>query len=147
MYILHDLKESRYIYYMSDQGKQSVADMRKRCKGLVDGGNKDLKGYSKLSRAELTSLMGQLDNADTGKAIAEESEPIVLPVAAAKAITSTEAEDVAVSSKVSKSGKTKRAPSQWNKFCKDNKIAPGSPISQAQKDAYASHKASLSVSA
>jgi len=129
---------------MSDQGKQSVADMRKRCKGLVDGGNKDLKGYSKLSRAELTSLMGQLDNADTGKAIAEESEPIVLPVAAAKAIASTEVSVEAVSSKGTKS---KRAPSAWNKYCKDNKIAPGSAISQAQKDAYASHKASLSVSA
>jgi len=131
---------------MSDQGKQSVADMRKRCKELVDGGNKDLKGYSKLSRAELTSLMGQLDNANTGKAIAEESEPIVLPVAAAKAIASTEA--VAVSEAVSSKGtKSKRAPSAWNKYCKDNKIAPGSSISQAQKDAYASHKASLSVSA
>lgn len=129
---------------MSDQGKQSVADMRKRCKDLVDGGNKELKGYSKLSRAELTSLMGQLDNADTGKAIAEESEPIVLPVAAAKAIASTEAVSEAVSSKGTK---TKRAPSAWNKYCKDNKIAPGSPISQTQKDAYASHKASLSVSA
>ena len=131
---------------MSDQVKQSVADMRKRCKDLVDGGNKDLKGYSKLSRAELTSLMGQLDNANTGKDIAEESEPIVLPVAAAKAIASTEVA-VVTAEKPAKSTKTKRAPSQWNTFCKDNKIAPGSPISQAQKDAYASHKASLAVSA
>ena len=128
---------------MSESVKQSVADMRKRCKELVDGGNKELKGYSKLSRAELSALMGQLDNGETGKAVGEEAEPIVLPVAAAKAITVTES----VTATKSSAAKTKRAPSQWNTFCKNNKIAPGSAISQAQKDAYAAHKASLSVSA
>ena len=133
---------------MCESTKQSVADMRKRCKDLVVGGDKNLKGYSKLSRAELTTLMNQLDNSETGAAVSKESEPIVLPVAAAKAQNSSLKNPVIDDGKTRLMviSKVKRAPSLWNTYCKDNNIAPGSSITQAQKDAYSAHKAALAVS-
>lgn len=133
---------------MCESTKQSVADMRKRCKDLVGKGDTSVKGYSKLSRTQLSELMAKLDNTSEPVEIEEEAV-ITKPVAVAKIPVKTILKAVTEVNPISEKPlrKAKRAPSQWNTYCKDNKIAPGSSISQEQKDAYASHKASLAVSA
>ena len=130
--------------------KQSVSDMRKRCKALVDAGDKSLKGYSKLTRSELTELMSKLDLTDNE--VVEVSEPEVTAVAVAVAVEPTKkskTKKVSIADDTEdaepKMRKAKRAPSRWNVYCKENKIAPGSCISEEQKQAYSTYKESLLI--